>query len=236
MIRTGRFVVPRARRRIRAEGGRVAVAVAVLALAFGLMKLQVLDMRDYATMARENRLRSVVIPAPRGTIYDRHGEIAASGTVNEGALAKLMRLSYFSQKPPKTAGREEFGGAFVEKFLRSCGRSSKPDLVATATALTAISIADAVERYVQRGRGIYSEMIVSGGGAKNPTLMGMLANALWPQGVTLRLSDEFGVPSEAKEAIAFAVLANETWHRRASNVPSATGARQAAVLGKISYA
>lgn len=170
-----------------------------------------------------------------GKSYDRHGEIAASGTVNEAALAKLMRLSYFSQKPPKTAGREEFGSEFMERFLRACGRSSKSDLVATATAFTAISIADAAERFVQQGRGRYSEMIVSGGGAKNSTLMGMLANALWPLGVTLRLSDEFGVPSEAKEAVAFAMLAYETWHRRASSVPSATGAKHAAVLGKISY-
>ncbi|HEX9108767.1 MAG TPA: penicillin-binding transpeptidase domain-containing protein, partial [Longimicrobiales bacterium] len=81
MIRTGRSLVPRARRHLRAEGGRVAVAVAVLALGFGLMKLQVLDVRDYATMARENRLRSVVIPAPRGTIYDRHGAVIAENVV-----------------------------------------------------------------------------------------------------------------------------------------------------------
>src|SRR5512142_849389 len=81
MIRTGRTATPRARRRMRAEGGRVAVAVAVAALGFGLMKLQVLDVRDYATMARENRLRSVVIPAPRGTIYDRHGEVIAENVV-----------------------------------------------------------------------------------------------------------------------------------------------------------
>jgi anhydro-N-acetylmuramic acid kinase len=78
-------------------------------------------------------------------------------------------------------------------------------------------------------------MVASGGGTKNPILMAMLANELRDSGVMLRLSDEFGIPSEAKEAVAFAVLAHETWHRRASNVPSATGARRPAVLGKISF-
>jgi len=79
-------------------------------------------------------------------------------------------------------------------------------------------------------------MILSGGGALNSTLVGMLAEALAPMGIQLRFADEFGLPSAAKEAIAFAVLAYETWHRRPSNVPSATGARRPAVMGKISYA
>jgi len=78
-------------------------------------------------------------------------------------------------------------------------------------------------------------MILSGGGAKNSTLVAMLASELTPLGVRLRLSDEFGLPSVAKEAVAFAVLAYETWHRRPSNIPSATGAARPAVLGKISY-
>jgi len=82
----------------------------------------------------------------------------------------------------------------------------------------------------------YRELVVSGGGASNPTLLAMLANRIAPLGLQLRLSDEFGLPSEAKEAVAFAVLAYETWHRRPSNVPSATGARRPAILGKISYA
>jgi anhydro-N-acetylmuramic acid kinase len=80
------------------------------------------------------------------------------------------------------------------------------------------------------------EMIVSGGGAKNPTLMAMLRDEIAPLGIGLHFSDEFGLPAEAKEAVAFALLAHETWHRRPSNVPSATGAKRAAILGKISYA
>ena len=79
-------------------------------------------------------------------------------------------------------------------------------------------------------------MIVAGGGTKNPTLMAMLRNEIAPMGIDLRFSDEFGVPAEAKEAVAFALLAYETWHQRPSNVPSATGATRPAILGKISYA
>jgi anhydro-N-acetylmuramic acid kinase len=171
-----------------------------------------------------------------GQRYDRDGRIAASGRVLDRVVAQSMQASFFRHQPPKTAGREEFGRAFAKEFLRRCGRADKRDVVATATALTARSIADAVRRFVFRKRGRYSEMIVSGGGANNPTLMAMLRNEIAPLGIALRFSDEFGVPTEAKEAVAFAVVAYETWHRRPSNVPSATGAKRPAILGKISYA
>jgi anhydro-N-acetylmuramic acid kinase len=171
-----------------------------------------------------------------GRRYDRDGKIAAAGRVLDRVVAQLMRARFFGQKPPRTAGREEFGSEYVSRFLRLCRDADKADVVATATALTARSIADAVQRFVLRKQGRYQEMIVSGGGAKNPTLMAMLRNQIAPLGIALRYSDEFGLPSEAKEAVAFAVLAYETWHRRPSNVPSATGAKQAMVLGKISYA
>jgi len=172
--------------------------------------------------------------------YDRDGKVAASGRVLDGVIAQLLRAHFFRQKPPRTAGREEFGREYVGRFLRICRGASKADVVATATALTARSIADAVKRFVvprfgsQRSRG--HEMIVSGGGAKNPTLMAMLRDEIAPLGIGLHFSDEFGLPAEAKEAVAFALLAHETWHRRPSNVPSATGAKRAAILGKISYA
>jgi anhydro-N-acetylmuramic acid kinase len=169
-----------------------------------------------------------------GKPYDRDGRMAASGVVLEGLVEEMLHAPFFRRKPPKTAGREEFGREFVRQFLRRCGRAAKQDVVATATALTARSIADAVRRFVLR-RHSYAEFIVSGGGAENPTLLAMLANALQPLGLQLRSSDEFGLPSQAKEAAAFALLAYETWHRRPSNVPSATGARRIAVLGKISF-
>ncbi len=175
-----------------------------------------------------------------GKPFDRGGRIAASGKVLESVVSKLLQRDFFRKKPPKTAGREEFGREFVREFLRRCRRCRKQDAVATATALTAKSIADAVRRFVCGESGFarepgFQEMIVSGGGAKNSALVAMLAAELAPLGVRLRVSDEFGLPSAAKEAVAFAVLAHETWHGRPSNVPAATGAMRAAVLGKISY-
>ena len=176
-----------------------------------------------------------------GRAFDRGGKIGSSGKVLESVVGRMLRSKFFRARPPKTAGREEFGREFVRGLLRQCGRAHKEDMVATATALTARSITDAVRRFViekpdAAAKNSFREMILSGGGVRNATLVGMLTEGLAPVGVRLRFSDEFGLPSEAKEAVAFAVLAYETWNRRASNVPSATGAKRAAVLGKISYA
>jgi anhydro-N-acetylmuramic acid kinase len=174
-----------------------------------------------------------------GHPFDRDGRIAASGEVLEGVIGQVLHGKFFLRKPPKTAGREEFGRDFLREFLRGCKRSPRQDVVATATALTATSIAHAIQRYTGQLPGTrkpaFQEMILSGGGAKNSTLTKMLAAELAPLGLQLRFSDEFGLPSAAKEAVAFALLAYETWHRRPSNLPSATGAKRAAVLGKISY-
>jgi anhydro-N-acetylmuramic acid kinase len=193
-----------------------------------------------------NMVMDAVMEELFGKRYDRDGKIAASGRVLDGVTAKLLSAKFFREKPPRTAGREEFGREYVSRFLQLCRGVSKPDMVATATALTARSIADAVQRFVlprfaalrpaKHQRRHNHQMIVSGGGAKNPTLMAMLHNEIAPFGISLHSSDEFGLPAEAKEAVAFAVLAHETWHRRPSNVPSATGAKRAAILGKISYA
>jgi anhydro-N-acetylmuramic acid kinase len=170
-----------------------------------------------------------------GKPYDRDGRIAGSGAVLDRVISDLMRGPFFRRKPPKTAGREEFGREFTQEFIKRCGRVDKRDIVATATALTARSIADALRRFVVRQTGGYRDFIVSGGGASNPTLLAMLATELRPLGLQLRTSDEFGLPSEAKEAAAFALLAFQTWNRQPSNVPSATGAKRPAILGKISY-
>jgi len=185
-----------------------------------------------------------------GKPYDRDGRIAAKGQPLESVLKVLLKHSFFRRKPPRTAGREEFGREFVSDFLRHCRRARKEDVVATATALTARSIAQAISGFVldrrsthhpavstqQNGDRTFSDYVVSGGGAKNRTLVNMLQAELEPLGLRLRSSDEFGVPSAAKEAVAFALLAYETWHRRPSNIPAATGARRPAILGKISYA
>lgn len=188
-----------------------------------------------------NMVIDAVTDALFGRAFDRGGKIAESGKVLESALGEMLRRKFFRAKPPKTAGREEFGRDFVREFLWRCRRARKEDAVATATALTARSIADAVSRFVISKSGTNSntsfcEMILSGGGARNSTLVSILAKELAALGVKLRFSDEFGLPSEAKEAVAFAVLAYETWNQRTSNVPSATGAKRGTVLGKVSYA
>jgi anhydro-N-acetylmuramic acid kinase len=190
-----------------------------------------------------NMVMDAVMEELFGKRCDHDGKVAASGRVLDGVIARLVRAPFFRQKPPRTAGREEFGREYVSRFLQISRGASKPDVVATATALTARSIADAVQRFVLPRFGVRRdrrrrahEIIVSGGGAKNPTLMAMLRGAVTPLGIELHSSDEFGLPAEAKEAVAFALLAHETWHRRPSNVPSATGAKRAAILGKISYA
>ena len=171
-----------------------------------------------------------------GQPYDRDGRIAAAGTVIETVVSEILSTPFFRRKPPKTAGREEFGREFAKRFLKLCGRTNKADVIATATALTARSIADALRRFVLSGNGNFREFVVSGGGANNPTLLAMLSNELRPLHLGIRASDEFGLPSAAKEAAAFALMAYETWNHRPSNIPSATGARRPAILGKISYA
>jgi anhydro-N-acetylmuramic acid kinase len=187
-----------------------------------------------------NMLIDAVMERLFGKSYDRDGKKAASGSVLQPVISKLMRASFFKQKPPRTAGREEFGRHYTSDFLKLCARARPANIVATATALTAQSIADAVKRFAlpqfeARGNQSRHEMIVSGGGTRNHTLITMLRAALQPMGITLHFSDEFGLPSDAKEAVAFALLAYETWNRRAGNVPSATGAKRPAILGKISY-
>jgi anhydro-N-acetylmuramic acid kinase len=183
-----------------------------------------------------NMLIDAVTDQLFGKAFDRDGRIAGSGAVVDPVISDVMRGSFFRRKPPKTAGREEFGREFAQDFVRRCGRVDKRDIVSTATALTARSIADALRRFVIHRTGTYRDFIISGGGASNPTLMAMLANELRPLGLQIRTSDEFGLPSEAKEAAAFALLAFQTWNRKPSNVPSATGAKRPAILGKISYA
>jgi anhydro-N-acetylmuramic acid kinase len=172
--------------------------------------------------------------------YDRDGKVADAGQPLEGVIAGLMGAPFFRQKPPRTAGREEFGREYALRFLQLCGNASQRDVIATATALTARTIADGVRRFVlprfaTSRKAMPPNMIVSGGGAKNPVLIRMLREEIGALGISLHFSDEFGVPAEAKEAVAFALLAYQTWNRQPGNIPSATGAKRAVILGKISY-
>jgi anhydro-N-acetylmuramic acid kinase len=173
-----------------------------------------------------------------GKRFDRNGGIAARGAVLPSVLAAEMRNRYYQRKPPRTAGREQFGREYAARFLAACLKQSKrpEDALATATALTAETIAASYKAFVLSGmRGSAVDYIVSGGGARNATLMAMLAQRLEPMGCDLAASEEFGLPAEAKEAAAFALLAWQTWHRLPGNVPRATGAARAAVLGQVCY-
>jgi anhydro-N-acetylmuramic acid kinase len=170
--------------------------------------------------------------------YDRNGATAASGKVIEPVLRATMRDRYFALNPPRTAGREQFGRDYASKFLAACRRHSRrpEDALATATALTAKSIAASYLGFVHRRmKGAPVDFIVSGGGARNATLMAMLACELQPLGCELATSDEFGIPAAAKEAVAFALLAWQTWHGLPGNVPAATGAQRGAILGQVTY-
>ena len=177
-----------------------------------------------------DRLMQVLFDKP----YDRGGGTARKGTILQPVLEELLNAAYFKIKPPKTAGREEFGTEYAEAFLRRCGKAAKADVIATATALTARSMAQAIQRFVMKGTR-YHDWVFSGGGTKNATLMAMLETEATELGLWLRHSDDFGIPSSAKEAVAFALLAYHTWNQLPGNVPSATGAKRAVVLGKISY-
>jgi anhydro-N-acetylmuramic acid kinase len=172
-----------------------------------------------------------------GKRFDRNGAIAATGKVLAPALAAALRNPYFRLKPPRTAGREQFGRAYAADFLARCrGLSKKPeDAIATATALTAETIAGSYKRFAQRKMSGRVDYIVSGGGARNHTLMAMLAQRLEPRGCELAASEDFGMPAEAKEAAAFALLAWQTWHHLPGNVPAATGASRPAILGQVTY-
>jgi anhydro-N-acetylmuramic acid kinase len=154
--------------------------------------------------------------------YDRNGAVAAMGHVNQPLLNSLLRDRYYQTNPPKTAGREQYGKGFVDKLIAS--RLPLPDLIATATALTAAAIAKAVPAETQ-------ELIAAGGGVHNRQLMAQLAAFLPATRITT--TAEFGIDPDAKEAIAFAVLAYRTWKRQAGNLPSATGARHPVILGKL---
>jgi len=162
---------------------------------------------------------------------DRNGRIAASGTVVPALLRSLMRHPYLKMLPPKTTGRELFGRALVERLASRVSRSVTPqDLVATATAFTVHTIADAYQRFLRR-QGPVHEVIVGGGGVYNATLMRWLQEAFAPAPVDSMAAH--GVNPKAIEAMAFALLAYATVHRESGNISSATGARRDVVLGKI---
>jgi anhydro-N-acetylmuramic acid kinase len=177
-----------------------------------------------------------------GKGFDRGGAVARRGRVLTGVVDEVLRESYFSALPPKSCGREEFGGGFAVRFISMCREAgaSDADVIATAVGLTAASVMDAYRRFVWGHVGQAAplnrvEFVVAGGGVRNAALMGMLREALEPLGVRVREMAELGVEAQAKEAVAFALLAWMTWNRLPGNVVAATGARRAVVLGKVTY-
>jgi anhydro-N-acetylmuramic acid kinase len=189
--------------------------------------------------------------------YDQDARLAQQGRAIPALLDELLRDPYLKLAPPKSTGREYYGRTYVEKLLRLGRRhQAKPnDLIRAATIFTALSIVDALNRFVLPKTKIH-ELIISGGGAKNPLLSAQLTAALGNQVVGARdtrarlrttwrfssprievvPSSHLAVPEDAKESFAFALLAYETFHQRPGNIPSATGAQHPAILGKISYA
>jgi anhydro-N-acetylmuramic acid kinase len=170
-----------------------------------------------------------------GQPYDKNGSIAKRGKVMEAAVRRALRHKFFAERPPKTAGREQFGREFADALRRWCAGARREDMVATATVITARSISLALQRFVIKKDARYRDYVISGGGAKNQTLVRMLAEEVIPLGLRMQRMEDYDVESEAKEAVAFAVLAYQTWRKRPSNLPSATGAKRSVVLGKISF-
>jgi anhydro-N-acetylmuramic acid kinase len=176
---------------------------------------------------------SVVRALYPGQRYDRDGAIAASGTVLTSVVDALLRHPYFAAEPPKSTGRELFDPAYVEAFIAECRNqgASDADVVATGTAFTAASIADAYRRFIPEP---VTELLASGGGAKNPVLLRMLRDAVAPLPVVT--FDERYFDGEAKEAVAFALLAHLHLVRIPGNVITATGARGPRILGALTPA
>ncbi|MEG0493286.1 MAG: anhydro-N-acetylmuramic acid kinase [Clostridia bacterium] len=163
--------------------------------------------------------------------YDAEGRLAQSGQISPALLDFLLDDPYLAQKPPKTTGRERYGKAYVERLLAQATKLqlAPEDALATATRFTAESIRLGVERAGMRPK----RLIVGGGGSQNPVLMRHIADCL--PDVRVMTNEAMGLDSNAKEAVAFAILANECLHGLCNNAPTATGARHAAVLGKISF-
>jgi anhydro-N-acetylmuramic acid kinase len=162
--------------------------------------------------------------------YDAGGKIASRGTVDKRLLGELLRHPFFRLHPPKSTGREEFGADFAERIYRRAGkkRLADADIVATVTALTARSIAQAYQRF---GVAMPDELILCGGGSHNCTLVEMLHGEL--PDVKMLSTDDFGISIDAKEAVSFAILARATIKGMTNNVPAATGAKRPVILGKI---
>ena len=158
--------------------------------------------------------------------YDKDGRLAKKGKPNAKLLQDLLADKYYKKKPPKSCGREQYGREFIARLLAT--KIDLYDLIATATILTSVTIFEAIKDTNP------GQLIAAGGGTKNPQIMNHL-RGLMPN-TQVQTTDDYGLPAEAKEAVAFAILAHQTWRRRPGTLPSATGARHPVVLGQITPA
>ncbi|HDR8433770.1 TPA: anhydro-N-acetylmuramic acid kinase [Bacillus cereus] len=166
--------------------------------------------------------------------YDQNGNIAKQGVVVEEVLTYCMNHPFLKMNPPKSTGREQFGEEFVSELLKRFEKHSKENILTTVTRFTASSIVYHYKEFILPYYEI-DEVILGGGGSYNDTLVEMIRHGLKEEKCALFLQEDIGYSSEAKEAIAFAILANETYHRNPSNVPSATGAKNSVILGNITF-
>ena len=163
--------------------------------------------------------------------YDKDGQIAKSGIVCDSWLDCLLQDEYYFKTPPKTTGREYFNSRYIENALRFAPAEPK-DIIATVTALTAKTIAQAYERFILPDMDI-EEVVIGGGGAENPIMMKYLRNYL-PDNINLKTHEDYGISNNYKEAMAFALLGYCTYYGIPNNLPECTGANRRVVMGKIS--
>lgn len=167
-------------------------------------------------------------------LYDQNGRIAKQGVVVDEILTYCMNHPFLKMNPPKSTGREQFGEEFVSELLKRYEKHSKENILTTVTMFTASSIVHHYKEFILPYYEI-DEVILGGGGSYNDTLVEMVRNGLKEEKCAICIQEDLGYSSAAKEAVAFAILANETYHRNPSNVPSATGAKQSVVLGNITF-
>jgi len=192
--------------------------------------------QDYDTFGFDTGLGNIMIDYCANKYfslpYDKDGQIASEGVVSDSWLECLLQDEYYFLEPPKSTGREYFNAKYIENALKYAPKAPK-DIIATVTALTAKSIADAYERFIYPNVGIH-EAVICGGGAYNKTLMKLLRTYL-PSYIDLKTCEDYGISNNFKEVMAFALLGYCTYYGIPNNLPCVTGAKKRVVLGKITY-
>ena len=192
--------------------------------------------KDYETFGFDTGLGNIMIDycvrKYFGKSYDKDGEIASIGTISDNWLDCLLQDEYYYLDPPKTTGREYFSSEYIENTLKYAPQNPE-DIIATATALTAKTIAQSYERFIYPNTSI-DEVVICGGGAYNKTLMKMLRTYL-PKHITLKTCEDYNISNNYKEVMAFALLGYCTYYGIPNNLPCCTGADKRVVLGKVSY-